>query len=191
MNERIKEERRQLILLTSLKVFTHKGFAASKMSDIAVEAKTSYGLLYYYFKSKDEIYTELLNHAATSAQCLIEKIDSEDISPLEKIHELAERVLTGIGQKSSAAYYFVLCVEALMSDANPKSAAEAVGHIMDPLQSLCRIVKQGQKQGQIRWGDPMEMAVAGFSMILGLSSMMISGKIEKLPAAEIFCRIFE
>lgn len=191
MNEKIKEERRQLILTTALKVFTRKGFAASKMTDIAKEAKISYGLMYYYFKSKDEMYDELVKHAVVSSRSLMEEINQKAISPLQKVHELASVVLNGIGQKSSSAYYFVLCVAALMSDANPEPVKQSMERIMEPLNTLSKIIAEGQKVGQIKTGDPKNMAVAAFSMILGLSSLMISGKIDRLPSTEIFCRIFE
>ena len=55
-NVQIKDDRQKQILSSALKVFIHKGFAATKMSDIATEAGISYGLMYHYFQSKDEIY---------------------------------------------------------------------------------------------------------------------------------------
>ena len=191
VNEQIKEERRRLILLSALKVFTRKGYAASKMTDVAEEAKISYGLMYYYFKSKDDIYAELVKHAADASRHLVEEIDRRPIPPVQKIRELASAVFGGLGNKSSSAYYFVLCVEALMSDAAPEPVRQSIGRIMEPLDTLSRIISEGQKANQMKPGDPMDMAVAAFSMVLGLSSMMISGRIDKLPPVEIFCRVFE
>lgn len=190
-NEKMKEEKRQLILLTALKVFTRKGYAASKMTDIAEEAKISYGLMYYYFKSKDEIYAELIGHAVSSSRALIDEIDQRAIPPLQKIHAIASTVLSGIGHKSSSAYYFMLCVAALMSDANPGPVSQEMKKIMEPLNILSRIISEGQKSGEIKAGDPGDLAVAAFSMILGLSSLLISKKIDRLPSVGIFCRLFE
>ena len=192
MNEQIKEERRQLILLTALKTFTRKGFAASKMTDISTAANISYGLLYYYFKSKEEIYLELIKHAASSSADLIKTIANDGNSrPIDKIHLLVTKILEGIRNKDAAAYYFVLCIEALTSDSNPKAVAQIVKEIMRPLTILADVILDGQKSKQIKQGDPMDMAIASFSMILGLSSLMISGKIEHLPSSEIIYRIFE
>ena len=192
MNEQIKEERRQLILLTALKTFTRKGFAASKMTDISTAANISYGLLYYYFKSKEEIYLELIKHAASSSADLIKTIANDGNSrPIDKIHLLVTKILEGIRNKDAAAYYFVLCIEALTSDSNPKAVAQIVKEIMRPLTILADVILDGQKSKQIKQGDPMDMAIASFSMILGLSSLMISGKIKHLPSSEIIYRIFE
>ena len=192
INEQIKEQRRQLILLTALKTFTRKGFAASKMTDISTEANISYGLLYYYFKSKEEIYLELIKHAAYSSQNLINTIASDTLEkPLDKIHKLVTTILEGIKNKDSAAYYFVLCIEALTSDSNPEGVEKIVEEIMLPLTTISDIISDGQKEKQIKSGDAMDMAVASFSMILGLSSLMISGKIKQLPSSEIIFRIFQ
>ena len=49
-NVQIKDDRQKQILASALKVFIHKGFAATKMSDIATEAGISYGLMYHYFQ---------------------------------------------------------------------------------------------------------------------------------------------
>ena len=67
-NVQIKDDRQKQILASALKVFIHKGFAATKMSDIATEAGISYGLMYHYFQSKDEIYAELVKDAVDSSK---------------------------------------------------------------------------------------------------------------------------
>lgn len=190
-NEKIKEERRRLILSSALKVFTSRGFAASKMNDISREANISYGLLYYYFQSKDEIYAELLKHAADSSRQLAEKIDREPLEPIEKINKMISTILDGIRQKKNTAYYFVLCVSALLSDANPEQTKEITDRILDPLKILEKVIAQGQSKKQIRPGDPKDLAVSGFSMILGLSSLMISGKIQSLPDVGILQRLYQ
>ena len=51
----VSEERRSQIVESAVKVFSRKGFANTRMDDVAGEAGLSKGLLYWYFKSKDEI----------------------------------------------------------------------------------------------------------------------------------------
>lgn len=58
-----KEKRRQEILNSGLDLFIHKGFTATKISDIAKKAKMSVGLLFHYFKSKEHLYEELIKFA--------------------------------------------------------------------------------------------------------------------------------
>jgi AcrR family transcriptional regulator len=49
------EDKRQQLLGAAVRVFARKGFHASRVGDIAEEAGVAHGLLYHYFKSKDQV----------------------------------------------------------------------------------------------------------------------------------------
>jgi AcrR family transcriptional regulator len=51
----VSEERRSQIIQSAIQVFTRLGFAKTRMDDVASESGLSKGLLYWYFKSKEEI----------------------------------------------------------------------------------------------------------------------------------------
>ena len=53
LNEKMKEERRELILNNALRLFATKGLAATKIADIAREAAMSQGLMYLYYNSTE------------------------------------------------------------------------------------------------------------------------------------------
>jgi AcrR family transcriptional regulator len=50
------------ILAAAEKVFARDGYQQTRMEDIAETAELAKGTLYYYFKSKDEIFARLLEH---------------------------------------------------------------------------------------------------------------------------------
>ncbi|TRX74400.1 TetR/AcrR family transcriptional regulator [Pseudomonas mangiferae] len=56
----IRERNRDLILRAASEVFADRGFAASKTSDIAARAGLPKPNVYYYFKSKENLYREVL-----------------------------------------------------------------------------------------------------------------------------------
>src|SRR5258707_3193123 len=60
IRERRAERTRDEILRAGLKVFADKGFRAATMEDIALELDATKGLLYYHFKTKDEILKAVL-----------------------------------------------------------------------------------------------------------------------------------
>ena len=60
IRERRAERTRDDILRAGLKVFADKGFRAATMEDIALELDATKGLLYYHFKTKDEILKAVL-----------------------------------------------------------------------------------------------------------------------------------
>lgn len=51
----VSEERRNQIIESAIKVFAREGFANTRMEDVASESGLSKGLLYWYFKSKEDI----------------------------------------------------------------------------------------------------------------------------------------
>lgn len=52
---KIAEERREQIIDAAMRVFAEKGFARATNRDIAHEAGITSGLIYYYFKSKEDL----------------------------------------------------------------------------------------------------------------------------------------
>jgi AcrR family transcriptional regulator len=55
-----KEKRRQEILCAALELFVSRGYAATKITDIAAQANMSTGLMFHYFESKEKLYEELI-----------------------------------------------------------------------------------------------------------------------------------
>lgn len=54
------EETRNRLIDSALKVFSRRGFTASTTKDIAKEAGVTDGLIYHYFKSKEDLMWEIL-----------------------------------------------------------------------------------------------------------------------------------
>jgi AcrR family transcriptional regulator len=190
-NTQIKDDRQKQILSSALKVFIHKGFAAAKMSDIATEAGISYGLMYHYFQSKDEIYAELVRDAVDSSRHVIEQLKADDLEPIDKMRALVAQIFKSVGQQQSAGYYFVLMMEAMTSGVYPARAALHSHNQERPLGLLVSVVEEGQRKGQIVAGDPTELVLTFFSAILGLASLKVSGTMTSMPDPEILMRIFQ
>ncbi|MCW8987637.1 MAG: TetR/AcrR family transcriptional regulator [Gammaproteobacteria bacterium] len=58
---RRKEDRPAEILTAALKTFSVKGFAATKLVEVAKEAGVSKGTLYLYFESKEALFKEVVS----------------------------------------------------------------------------------------------------------------------------------
>ena len=56
---RERERRRQQILVAARKVISHKGMGDATIEEIAEEAEMSSGTIYYYFRSKEELFNSL------------------------------------------------------------------------------------------------------------------------------------
>ena len=58
---RRKEDRPAEILAAALQIFSEKGFAATKLDEVAKQAGVSKGTLYLYFESKEALLKEVVN----------------------------------------------------------------------------------------------------------------------------------
>src|SRR4051794_262678 len=54
-------DKRRQILDAAVRVFARQGFHSTRVSDIADEAGVAYGLVYHYFRSKDQVLNELFS----------------------------------------------------------------------------------------------------------------------------------
>ena len=58
------EERRTEILEATAEVVIERGFAATRVADVARRLGISTGLIHYHFESKDQLFAETFEHAA-------------------------------------------------------------------------------------------------------------------------------
>lgn len=78
-----KKQRQTVILRTALNLFSQKGYYLTSIDDITKEAGISKGLIYTYFKSKEEIFFELAEnwHEFTNTPSLDDSLT--DVVPQE------------------------------------------------------------------------------------------------------------
>lgn len=63
--ERIRERNRRLILKAGIEIFSRKGFDGTRIAEIAEASGLPKANVYYYFASKEEIYTAIIGHLIT------------------------------------------------------------------------------------------------------------------------------
>jgi AcrR family transcriptional regulator len=86
-------EKRRIILDAAVRVFARQGFNGCRVSDIADEAGVAYGLVYHYFRSKDEVLDTLFLERWNVLLEAIRETDRQDISPREKLHQIASFII--------------------------------------------------------------------------------------------------
>jgi AcrR family transcriptional regulator len=80
-----KEEFRKKVIVTAGEIFSHYGFKKTTMDEIARALKMGKSSIYYYFKSKEEIFEEVvLNEANILRNELTTAIKSVE-SPIDKM----------------------------------------------------------------------------------------------------------
>jgi AcrR family transcriptional regulator len=59
----VTEERREQILQAALEVIVERGYAETRIADVAERAGTSPALVIYYFKTRDQLLTEAIRYS--------------------------------------------------------------------------------------------------------------------------------
>ncbi len=79
--QRRKEDRPQEITEAAFAAFAEKGFTATKVEEVARRAGVSKGLLYLYFKTKEELFKAVIRSVVTPrVDELTRTLDSSDLS---------------------------------------------------------------------------------------------------------------
>jgi TetR/AcrR family transcriptional regulator, fatty acid metabolism regulator protein len=86
-------ERRRQILDAAVRVFARQGFHTCRVSDIADEAGVAYGLVYHYFRSKDEVLDTLFLERWNVMLDAIREVDGQAIPARDKLQEVASFIV--------------------------------------------------------------------------------------------------
>ena len=80
-----KEEFRKKIIITAGQIFSHYGFKKTTMDEIASALKMGKSSIYYYFKSKEEIFEGVILYEANLLRNELTTTIKSVESPVEKI----------------------------------------------------------------------------------------------------------
>lgn len=162
---------------TGIRLFAHKGIAGTSINEIAKEAGISVGLMYHYYKSKEDLYTELVKTAICSAREFLVQLQAEEKTPTEKIEAFTKNISDGLGNQGTCVpYYYVLIEQAILANNLPKGAEEYTEMAFDNVYILQSIIEAGQKTGEIKQGDSQSLAILYLSAIQGLNSFKLMAK---------------
>jgi len=90
--KRDPEGTRRRILLAAAEEFANGGLFGARVDQIARRAETNERMLYYYFGSKEQLFTAVLEHAFTALTEAERTLDLSGLAPVEAITRLAHFV---------------------------------------------------------------------------------------------------
>jgi AcrR family transcriptional regulator len=85
--------RKKLILNSALQVFKSKGIEHATMDEIALEADFGKATLYYYFKSKEEIFNTILVSGWITLWDSVEDIVLDENTPRKQFIKIIKRII--------------------------------------------------------------------------------------------------
>jgi AcrR family transcriptional regulator len=176
------------ILMAALDVFARKGLTGAKISDIAEKAGFSQGFVYNYFKSKDDIFTKIVDLASEGAGAAVTKAAKMDGTPYEKIYWMTEALLSP--ESIAMQHWRLIMLQASTSEAIPEEAKRISKEKMKrPVRLLMDLLQEGQRLGEIVAEDTFVQAIAYFSMAqgLGITRVQVSSAVP-FPTVELVLR---
>jgi TetR/AcrR family transcriptional regulator, fatty acid metabolism regulator protein len=171
-------EKRRQILDAAVRVFARQGFHATRVSDIADEAGVAYGLVYHYFRSKEEVLNELFVERWSLLLVAIEEADSTGGSPREKLAAVAAFIVDSY--RHDPELMKVIIVE--VTRAANSFGRTHLPEIRRAYESIAKIVEDGQAAGVFR-ADVAPM-FASMSFYGAIEQLLSSWIFEVIPSSE-------
>jgi TetR/AcrR family transcriptional regulator, fatty acid metabolism regulator protein len=137
-------DRRSQILAAAVKVFARKGFHASRVGDVAEEAGVAYGLVYHYYKSKEDLLETIFRTTWTEMLARVREVEEAGVPASEAVRQVTALLLRTWRRDPDLVR--VLVREVTRSQ-HVQREVEEITHAMQVLED---IVRRGQESGEFR-----------------------------------------
>jgi AcrR family transcriptional regulator len=171
-------DKRRQILDAAIRVFARQGFHSTRVSDIADEAGVAYGLVYHYFKSKEEVLNELFTERWSLLLAAIDEADAADLPPREKLGTVAGFIIESY--RHDPELMKVIIVE--VTRAANSFGQTHLREIRRAYDSIARIVEEGQKSGTFR--PDIDAAFASMSFYGAIEQLLSGWIFDVIPASD-------
>ena len=170
------EDKRRQLLDAAVRVFARKGYHASRVGDIAEEAGVAHGLLYHYFKSKDQVLEAVFHENWSLLVARIESVEETDEPAADQLRHISAIVL-----RTWLHLPDVVRVVIQEFGRSPE-LGERIGELTLPIDTLQRVIARGIERGEFRKDvDPAFAATVVYGSIDELLTAWVLGR---LPSDE-------
>jgi TetR/AcrR family transcriptional regulator, fatty acid metabolism regulator protein len=169
------EEKRRQLLDAAVRVFARKGFHASRVGDIAEEAGVAHGLLYHYFKSKDQVLEAVFHDNWSVLLARIRSVEESDEPAADQLRHIAAVVL-----RTWLHLPDVVRVVIREFGRSPE-LAERIGELAQPIDSIARVIERGIERGEFKKVDPRVAATVVYGSI---DELLTAWVLDRLPSGE-------
>ncbi|HMS62517.1 MAG TPA: TetR/AcrR family transcriptional regulator [Solirubrobacteraceae bacterium] len=170
-------EKRRLILDAAVRVFARQGFHTCRVSDIADEAGVAYGLVYHYFRSKDEILDTLFLERWNVLLEAIREVDREPAPARDKLYAIVSFIVDSYRHDPDLMKVIIVEVTRAANTFGRSHLAE----IREAYDGIAVIVEKAQAAGEFKTTVTPAFAAMAF---YGAIEQVLTGWIfDVLPGA--------
>jgi AcrR family transcriptional regulator len=171
-------DKRRLILDAAVVVFARHGFHACRVSDIADEANVAYGLVYHYFRSKDEVLDTLFLDRWNILLQVISEIDQEAIPARDKLQAIVSFIVDSYARDPDLMKVIIVEVTRAANSFGQTHLAK----IREAYELIAEVVSKAQADGSFKSNVTPQFAALAF---YGAIEQVLTGWIfDLLPRGE-------
>ena len=159
-----------------MRVFARKGFRAARVGDIAEEAGVAHGLLYHYFRSKDEVLQTIFRETWQLLDAECTRIEASGVPLREQLRRFA-RIYLG-SWLMTPELIGVLVREVARSP----DVGERVDEIRGVFLALERMIEAAKANGDVR--ADCDVVFAACAVYGALEEILTGWVLGQLPAEE-------
>ncbi|MEO7398863.1 MAG: TetR family transcriptional regulator C-terminal domain-containing protein [Ilumatobacteraceae bacterium] len=166
MKKQTVQERRQDILETTCAVVIERGFAATRIADVAKRLGVSTSLIHYHYDSKEQLLAEAFSHYARKD---LAELDAE-IEAAPNAHAQLDRAIQNYVPEGSDDVEWMLWIDA-WGEALRNPLMKAISQELDEqsVALLERVLSAGVASGEFRCPNPAASAIRLTGLIDGLA----------------------
>jgi AcrR family transcriptional regulator len=143
--QRDATQTRNEILDVATKEFADQGYAGARVDQIAAQTRTTKRMIYYYFGSKEQLYTAVLKRAYGAIRNAEQQIDVEHLDPVQAIRRLAE--LTFDHHESHPHFIRLVSIENIHRAEHLRRSPGLANLNMPAIELIAKILDRGRTSG--------------------------------------------
>ena len=163
--EKEKVARIEGILSAAKRVFSRKGYEATTVEDIALEAGFGKASLYFYFKKKEEVFLSLIKDGLEGQKKLLREIKNSQLSSVEKLEAVLSKMLEYVQENREFMRIVHSESQKLYATTLREVRSSIIKEHRRTMEGIASIVRDGIKSGEFREVEPT-LAAASFMGII-------------------------
>ncbi len=127
-------------------MFSRRGVYATRIADIASEAGIAYGLVYHYFKNKEEVLNTIFEERWARVTELLEQADKEGTDSADRLRRAADVFLSAYRRRPQVVELLLLEFTRMSKFLEPTQ----IEKIANAFAVVTGIIERGQNEGELR-----------------------------------------
>jgi AcrR family transcriptional regulator len=145
------DESRARIFAAAAREFAARGFAGTSVDRIAAAARLNKAMIYYHFRSKAELYREILREMFAAVGARVSAVAASAADPADKIRQFVEAFAT----EAEARPHFPLIWFREIAEGGAHLDAATVASMAGVLKALGSIIESGTRSARFRPINPL------------------------------------